>query len=120
MQEHTVLVVDDEELLRDTVALIFRSINWRVATAADGVEALAAVERDRPDLLLLDLLMPQMDGREVARELKRRGSPVPIVLMTIFPDGAEAASEIGAVGYLAKPFDINHLLAMLNSLNFDG
>jgi DNA-binding response OmpR family regulator len=119
MQEHMVLIVDDEELLRDTLALIFRSINWRVATAANGVEALAAVERDPPSLILLDLVMPTMDGREVARELKRRGSAAPIVLMTIFPDGAEAAREIEAVGYLAKPFDINHLLAMLNSLNFD-
>ncbi|HEY2747683.1 MAG TPA: response regulator [Polyangia bacterium] len=105
----TLLVVDDEPEINRLVARIFEKRGYRVITAADGAEALASVERDRPDLIMLDLNLPKIDGWEVCRKLK--GDPstraIPIIMLTAAHanvDDAEIGLGLGADEYVAKPF----------------
>lgn len=83
---------------------------YSVSTAADGCEALVAVETERPAVVLLDMRMPKVDGWEFARRLRERGLRVPIIVMTGERDPGKAAGEIGAEGFMAKPFDVDQLL----------
>lgn len=105
-----ILVVDDDEAILDVVADVLRFEGYPVETASDGVAALDAVERGRPALVLLDMRMPRLDGWGFARTLRERGIELPILVMTAARDAAGWAEEIGAQGYLAKPFDIGELL----------
>ncbi len=105
----TLLVVDDEPEINKLVARIFEKRGYRVNTAGDGAEALASVERDRPDLVILDLNLPKIDGWEVCRRLK--GDPatraIPIIMLTAAHanvDDAEIGLGLGADEYVAKPF----------------
>ncbi len=83
---------------------------YAVATAADGEEGLDAVESTSPSLVLLDMRMPVLDGWGFAQKLKERGIELPIVVLTASPNPRHWAEEIGAQGYLAKPFDLLELL----------
>lgn len=105
-----ILVVDDDEAILDIVADVLRFEGYPVETAIDGVVALEVVERERPALVLLDMRMPRLDGWGFARTLRERGIELPILVMTAARDAAGWAQEIGAQGYLAKPFDIDELL----------
>jgi DNA-binding response OmpR family regulator len=105
----TLLVVDDEPEINKLVARIFVKRGYRVNTAADGAEALASVEHDRPDLIMLDLNLPKIDGWEVCRRLK--GDPatraIPIIMLTAAHanvDDANIGLGLGADEYVAKPF----------------
>ena len=89
---------------------------YPVATAPNGAEALAAVARDRPGLVLLDMRMPILDGWGFARALKERNITLPILVMTAAQDSENWAREVGAAGYLAKPFDLTELLEAVESL----
>jgi DNA-binding response OmpR family regulator len=108
--ERPILVVDDDPGILDAVAELLRIEGYDVETAANGADALEAIARSRPALVLLDMRMPVLDGWGVARMLAARGIRVPILVMTAARDGASWASEIGADGYLAKPFGIGDLL----------
>src|SRR5216684_2225248 len=107
-----VLVVDDEPAILRVVQTNLGGHGFRVDTAATGQEALEASVRVRPDLVLLDLGLPDMDGLDVIRAIRERGS-TPIVVLSA--RGAErdkvAALDLGADDYLTKPFGINELLA---------
>jgi two-component system, OmpR family, KDP operon response regulator KdpE len=107
-----VLVVDDEPAILRAVQTNLSGHGFRVDTAASGQEALDAAARFRPDLVLLDLGLPDMDGLDVIRSLRGRG-PTPIVVLSA--RGAErdkvAALDLGADDYLTKPFGVNELLA---------
>lgn len=105
-----ILVVDDDEAILDVVADVLRFEGYPVETAMDGAAALDAVARRRPSLVLLDMRMPLLDGWGFARTLQERGIELPILVMTAARDAAGWAREIGATGYLAKPFDISELL----------
>ncbi|MDQ2941787.1 MAG: response regulator [Chloroflexota bacterium] len=110
MPDGTILVVDDDPGILDAVAELLRIEGYAVETAANGAAALEAIARSRPALMLLDMRMPVLDGWGVARMLSERGIRVPTLVMTAARDGASWASEIGADGYLAKPFGIGDLL----------
>jgi DNA-binding response OmpR family regulator len=110
MLEGTILVVDDDPGILDAVAELLRIEGYEVETAANGAAALESIARSRPALMLLDMRMPALDGWGVARMLAERGIRVPTLVMTAARDGASWASEIGADGYLAKPFGIGDLL----------
>ena len=107
-----VLVVDDEAAILRAVQTNLSGHGFRVDTAASGVEALEAATRVRPDLVLLDLGLPDMDGMEVIRAIRQRAT-TPIVILSA--RGAEhdkvAALDLGADDYLTKPFGVNELLA---------
>jgi len=107
--EPTLLVVDDEPEIAKLVARIFEKRGYRVNTAGDGAEALAAVAKDRPDLLILDLNLPKIDGWEVCRRLKADPATkaIPIIMLTAAHanvDDAEIGLGLGADEYVAKPF----------------
>lgn len=113
-----VLVVDDEQAVRDAVARALRYEGYTVATAADGKEALEVQALEPADALVLDVLMPNLDGLEVCRRLRLGGDPVPILMLTAretVPDRV-AGLDAGADDYLVKPFALQELLARLRAL----
>jgi DNA-binding response OmpR family regulator len=107
--QRTVLVVDDHEPLRTLCRLNLEPAGFRVVEAADGDEALAAVASDRPDVILLDIMMPRLSGWKVAAALLADESTdqIPIIFITARTGLSDRirAFELGAHGYLTKPFD---------------
>ena len=112
-----VLIVEDDDGIRDLVDLVLSSAGYEILTATDGAAALQVVGTTHPDLVLLDMRMPVMDGWEFARRYRAGPEPhAPIVVMTAARDAAERAAEIDANGYLGKPFDVAELLALVGHL----
>ena len=113
----TVLVVDDERNIVDLVRLYLEKEGLRVAVAADGREALEAYARHAPDLVVLDLMLPGLDGFEVCREIRRRGQ-TPVLMLTARSDDVDAVVglELGADDYVTKPFNPRLLVARVRSL----
>jgi two-component system response regulator LytT len=106
-----ILIVDDEQLARDELAYQLEQLGGEVvAQAGNGVEALAAVDRHRPELVFLDIQMPGLDGFEVARRLLDRGGQLPaLIFVTAYDQHAIEAFEVNAVDYLLKPVEPNRL-----------
>ena len=112
-----VLVVDDDPDILEAICDILEVEGYRVARARHGGEALARVEEERPALILLDLLMPVMDGLTFAQALRARPALGDVPIVVISADGnRQRAEPVGAAGYLAKPFDIDSLLAHVTRL----
>jgi urea transport system substrate-binding protein len=114
MSQARILVVDDDPAILETVSEILQFEGYPVGTATNGAEALEALEKCVPSLVLLDMRMPVLDGWGFARELAARGVEVPIVVMTAAQDARRWAAEIGAEGYVAKPFELAELLAAVD------
>jgi CheY-like chemotaxis protein len=110
MPDVRVLVVDDEPDIRATVSAMLETEGYAVDLAANGADALVTLEASQPDLILLDMRMPVLDGWGFAAELRRRGHQVPIVVMTAARDAARWADEIAADGFVAKPFRYDDLI----------
>ncbi len=109
-----VLVVDDDQGIRELVATALSEEGYEVSGAADGAEALDRIAETQPDLILLDMRMPVMDGWEFARRYRSVPAPhAPIVIVTAALDVAKDAKEIGADGFLAKPFQLDELVALV-------
>ncbi len=105
------LVVDDDGAVRGFIGDALGSEGYRVIEAEDGEHALAALGRESPDLILLDVNMPGINGWDVLRQLRAKAGPhQPIVVMTGQYTGQEQALASGAQGYLAKPFELDDLL----------
>lgn len=117
MPDLRILVVDDEESIRETVSYMLESEGYDVAQATNGAEALQVVDAVPPDLVLLDMRMPVLDGWGFAAELRRRGHEVPIVVMTAARDAAHWAAEIAAAGFVAKPFGYDDLIAEIQRVS---
>ena len=117
MNEGTVLVVDDEPQILRALQTNLRGAGYEVATAASAHEALSAAAMRPPDAVILDLVLPDGSGIEVAREL-RTWSAAPILVLSVVGDEAEkvAALDAGADDYVEKPFGIDELLARLRAL----
>jgi CheY-like chemotaxis protein len=111
MPDLRVLVVDDEPDIRATVSAMLEAEGYDVIEATNGAEALEALEAADPDIVLLDMRMPVLDGWGFASELRRRGHAVPIVVMTAARDAAHWASEITAAAFVAKPFGFDDLIS---------
>jgi len=113
-----VLVVDDEPDLLELVAYNLERAGHEVELARDGAEALDAVARNRPDLILLDLMMPNISGLEVARRLKAQGDAPPIIMLTAKTDEQDELGGLaqGADDYVTKPFSIKVLLARIEAV----
>jgi len=113
----SILVVEDDATLRETLAEALEGEGFRVASAGDGAEALSAFRSDRPDLVLLDLMLPELSGVEVTRII-RAESAVPIVMLTA--KGSELdrvlGLELGADDYVTKPFSLRELSARIRAV----
>ena len=116
----TILIVDDEPPILDLVRFTLEDADVRVVEASDGVEALAVARRVRPDLILLDVHMPRLDGLEACRQIRREPAlaRTPIVMLTAAGQEADRARgrEAGADEYLTKPFSPLTLLALVEAL----
>ncbi len=114
----TVLVVDDEERLRELLRGYLAQAGFTVLLAADGYQALELARAERPDLIILDLMLPGMDGLDVARTIREKGSAVPILMLTARATTEDAVNgfEAGADDYLRKPFEIAELLSRVRAL----
>ncbi len=117
MPKTTVLVVDDEKSLRDFVRHNLEERNYRVFTAGDGLEALAIFQREPVDLVILDVMMPDMNGLETIRRI-RETSRVPIVVLSALGEEQDKirALNLGADDYLTKPFGVGELLARVDAV----
>ena len=113
-----ILVVDDDRAVRESLRRSLSFNGYSVETAGDGLEALEKVIADRPDLMILDVMMPRLDGLEVCRRLRSAGDDLPILVLTARDSVSERVSglDAGADDYLPKPFALEELLARLRSL----
>src|SRR5215210_9393428 len=107
---HPILVVDDDPDILSTISDILEFEGYKVERAINGEEGLKVIDRIRPWLVLLDMRMPVLNGWDFARILKERKINLPILVMTAAQDAQRWAQEIGAEGYVAKPFDLTDLL----------
>jgi DNA-binding response OmpR family regulator len=117
MGKRTILVVDDEPKLVKVVREYLEHDGYRVVSAGDGREALARFREARPDLVVLDLMLPELDGLEVCRRL-RRDSNVPVIMLTARAEEVDelVGLELGADDYVTKPFSPRALLARIRSV----
>ncbi len=108
-----ILVVDDHASVRTTLQAVLEDAGYAVTTAADGRAALQSILTACPDLVLTDLHLPVMDGRELLAALRVRALEVPVVLMSLDADVRMVAQLLQAAGALPKPFELDHLLDLV-------
>ncbi|MEO7020078.1 MAG: response regulator transcription factor [Ktedonobacteraceae bacterium] len=115
-----ILVVDDEQVLLETIAYNLEQAGYQVFTAADGASALEAAHREKPDLIVLDLMLPVIDGLEVCRQLRREADMANILILMLTAKSEEidkvVGLEVGADDYVTKPFGRHELLARVRAL----
>ncbi|MBI4331833.1 MAG: response regulator transcription factor [Chloroflexi bacterium] len=117
MSKAKILVVDDEPRIVEVVKLYLEKEGYQAVTAGDGRKALELVQRENPDLIILDLMLPEMDGLEVCRQV-RRNSSVPIIMLTAKTEDADKliGLELGADDYITKPFSPREVVARVKAV----
>jgi CheY-like chemotaxis protein len=122
----SILVVDDDPDILEALSEILESEGFAIKQARNGQEALELLKRGRTDLILLDLMMPVMDGWEFAGQMRHQPdwAQIPIIVLSADRNVSAKARDLNALGYLAKPFELNDLLKLVQSLllgsNRDG
>lgn len=120
MTKKKILLVDDERDLVDTVSFRLKASGYEVIPAYDGKEALDKVKKDKPDLIILDLMLPKIDGYKVCRMLKfdEKYKRIPVLMFTARAQESdkELGMQVGADEYITKPFDAGVLLAKIKEL----
>jgi DNA-binding response OmpR family regulator len=118
METPKLLLADDETAITDNLAPFLKRSGFDVATAADGEQAMSQSAAFQPDIIILDVMMPKLDGREVLRRLRKAGNWTPIILLTQVGEATERAMalEEGADDYLNKPFDPHELVARIRAV----
>lgn len=113
-----ILVVEDEPGIRLSISDELESTGYEVFTAENGEKGLAAAEREKPDLIILDLMMPVLDGYEVCKKLRMRGDRTPIIMLTVRDKEIDKVLglELGADDYMIKPFSLRELTARVKAV----
>ncbi|WP_426181657.1 response regulator transcription factor [Microbacterium sp. TWP3-1-2b2] len=113
-----ILAVDDEQMLTDLLAMALRMEGWEVRTASSGLEALQVARDFEPDALLLDIMMPDLDGMSVLRRLRESGNLVPVLFLTAKDAVSERIAGLTAGGddYVTKPFSLEEVIARLRAI----
>lgn len=113
-----ILVVDDEQAVRDSLDRSLTYSGYQVSTAADGAEALAKIATVQPDAVIMDIMMPRLDGLETTRLLRQGGNDIPILVLTALDGVGDRVDglDAGADDYMVKPFALDELLARLRAL----
>ena len=113
-----VLVVDDDRAVRDSLRRSLEFNDFEVVTASDGAEALAVIGNVEPDVVVMDVMMPRLDGLETTKALRAAGNNIPILVLTARDAVADRVDGLDAGGddYLTKPFALEELLARLRAL----
>lgn len=116
-EQRTIIVTDDEPSLREFIRVSLEQDGYQVLQAANGMECLALVRTERPDMVILDVVMPEMDGLETCRAI-RTFSQVPVLLLTAKMESEDVVTGLdrGADDYLIKPFNMDELLARIRAL----
>lgn len=116
-RQQTVLIADDKAQIREILSLYFKKEGFKVIEAADGAEALVQVQAGKPDIILLDIMMPVLDGLEVCKQV-RKISDVPIIMLTAkdSDDDRILGLEIGADDYISKPFNTREVVARVKAV----
>jgi len=114
----TILVVDDERHIIDLAEMYLTREGHTVLRAMDGEEALYAIQKERPDLIVLDIMLPKLDGWEVCRKLRAAGDETPIIMLTARDDDVDkiVGLELGADDYMTKPFNPRELVARVKAV----
>ncbi len=117
MGEPTILVVDDEPSIGEVVSIYLQRAGYQVIVARDGQAALEAIERQPPDLVVLDLMLPKVDGLEIARRLRAQGD-TPIIMLTAKREESDRITglEMGADDYVVKPFSPQELVSRVKAV----
>jgi two-component system response regulator MprA len=115
---NTVLLAEDDRAIRHALERALTLEGYRVAAVSDGIEALAAIHREHPDVIVLDVMMPGVDGLQVCRVLRAEGDRTPILMLTARVDTADRIEglDAGADDYVAKPFEVEEVFARLRAL----
>ena len=114
----TILIVDDEPNIIELLQLYLKNAGYQVLTARDGRQALLLARSEKPDLMVLDLMLPEIDGFEVCRRLRKRDSELPIIMLTARDDDIDkiVGLELGADDYMTKPFNPRELVARVKAV----
>ena len=117
MKNKTILICDDDESILNILCLVLKNFGFNVISERNSPNVFSMIDRDRPDLLLLDLWMPALNGDEVIRDLKNNPATrsIPIILISASPEAKSVAAETGADGFLAKPFHLQELVGMIEN-----
>jgi DNA-binding response OmpR family regulator len=118
MNNETILVVEDERSISEVVSLYLKRAGYAVRSAYDGKEAVAAIEEKMPDLIVLDLMLPHVDGMEITRWIRSLGADTPIIMLTARREEADriAGLESGADDYVIKPFSPAELVSRVRAV----
>jgi len=120
MKNHHILIVEDEESLLKLESILLSSKGYKVTGVRDGLAALSEIEKIKPDLILLDIMMPGIDGFEVCRRIKENPDTkdIPIVMLTAKKSAADQArgAEVGADAYITKPFKSLKIIDVISGL----
>lgn len=113
-----ILLVDDDEGIRASLSAFLTRAGFQVDTVSNGEQALSALEKSKPDLIVMDVLMPRMDGRETLRRMRQAGNLTPVILLTQVGEATERAMalEEGADDYINKPFEPHELVARVRAV----
>ncbi|MFW6125726.1 MAG: response regulator [Chloroflexota bacterium] len=118
MANNKILIVEDDRTLLDVVRYNLAKEGYEVHVATDGIQAIEVTQRERPDLMILDIMLPELDGFEVCRILRRKEMALPILMLTAKTDEVDkvVGLELGADDYLTKPFSVKELVARVRAM----
>lgn len=122
MEKKTIMIVDDEEALVEIIRIKLESEGYNVMVAYDGKEALEKINKQKPNLILLDIMMPELNGFEVCKKLKNNESLkyIPVIMLSAKAQEVDIKKgrEVGAIDYITKPFDFAQMIEVIkNHLN---